>query len=360
MKFIARNSPIEYGATAEKFGDTVVSSLIDRRLVTNTGGQLNLYWDIFRDYILYDEVPQLPNTYVPALSVRKIRSALHFLLVESDCTYQDLATHLKISLPTTENVVRDLTNFGVVQPNRSGQRIKTLCENPEDTTFRVLAFLQSHAIFISARDTIEAEGSATIEVITELATKEYQFISIDERTLTAYVRRILTYCLHFRLLEKTGNEFFGSEPVQNILAEVSRTGRVAEVDLFRAQAPPERVVHLLNAVRDGNVQSLQYATDIRLRNSLFAARTLGLVENTDDHLALTAQTKSAPNFEDLLRTAVSEVEPFKTAISGFDLDAASSDEVGSHIADTFDLNWSPASCQRYGAAYKRWIRWLQS
>ena len=132
------------------------------------------------------------------------------------------------------------------------------------------------------------------------------------------------------------------------------------VRIGRAPAPPERVIQLLNEVLRGNVRNLDDATNSGLRNSLFAARTLGLIENADEQLELSAHAKMGRNFDELIRAAVGSVEPFKTALSGYDLAAASSDELGSHIADIFDLNWSPGSCSRYGSAYKRWVRWLQS
>tara|TARA_R110001599_G_scaffold157838_2_gene344200 strand:+ start:1611 stop:4280 length:2670 start_codon:yes stop_codon:yes gene_type:complete len=359
MRFVARSAPIEYGSVSEKFGDGVVSGLVDRRLLINTGGQLNLYWDIFRDYILYNEVPELPNTYVPSLSVRKIRSALNFLLLTQQCSYEELSDQLKIGLTTTDNVVRDLSNFGVVQPNRSDQRLSAVSAEPEDMTKSIVGFLSRHAVYVSARQILDSNAEATLDAITKASSEEYRFISIDEKTLTHYVRRILTYCLHFGLLEKLGNNFHLSDPTTNILDESQRHARVAEVDLFRAPAPPERVIDLIDKILSGELTSFEQAASKGLRNAVFAARTLGIVESDDDTMWVPSEVIKNKPISEVVASAVSNIEPFRSALIGFNSIQLSADDVGSQVADIFGLNWSPGSCKRYGSSYKKWLRWLE-
>lgn len=358
LKFIAQSSPVDYGSVSERFGDDSVVSLIDNRLIINTGGQLNLYWDIFRDYILYDQVPHLPNTFVPSISMRKIRSALNYLVNARASSYEDLAHHLGISLSTADNVVRDLANFGLVAPNRQEQQIDIITDDPKKMTGLILEFLRSHAVFVASEKIVSGDGSANLHFITDMVSKDYEFISIDQRTLENYIRKILTYCLSFGLLVKDGKEFRLGEPVVDILDETDRLVRVTEVDLFRASAPPERVLELMQIISRSEGYTFEQASDAGLRNSVFAARALNIVIDTNQEILLNRNSFENLSLDEILRTAACSVEPFKSALVGFDTESLPSEQIGIHINDFFGLNWTPASCKRYGSGYKRWLMFL--
>jgi hypothetical protein len=206
----------------------------------------------------------------------------------------------------------------------------------------------------------EPEGRADIERVLDEARHEYQFLSIDERTLTNYVRKILTYVVNFRLAEKVGRYFVLREPIGDVLSETPRIGRVATPDLLRPAAPPERVVFAIEEVAAGRISTAEHAKASGLRNAAMLAVMLGLLTQDRGRLSAPKATGDRRDIESSLRSVVGDVEPFKTAFSGFEFEGASSDEIGSFLADIFDLDWSPASCRRYGAAYKRWIDWMSS
>lgn len=358
VTFIAQNSPVEYGATADKYGADNVTSLINQRLVINTGGKLNLYWDIFREYILYDEVPQLPNTYVPTLSVRRIRGILRTILGADRVGYEEFAHALSIKLATTDNAVRDLANMGIVRPNRLEQYFERICENSIEATAKIVEFLRSHAIFMKAKELIDGQGGASFYEICDTTEAEYAFLSIDEKTLRQYNRRILVYCLHFGLLAKDGGKFMLGEPVHDILETSGRPARISEVDIFRAAAPPERVIQLIDLIRAGTCGSKAEAEGLGLRNAVFASSTLGLVTHQGGEIALSEFARMMGNTTELIRRAVAQLEPFKNSRSEFDEPSLSADEVGAIIADLYGLNWSTGSCKRHGSALKRWIQWM--
>lgn len=359
IKFIAQNSPVEYGATADKYGADNVTSLINQRLVINTGGKLNLYWDIFREYILYDEVPQLPNTYVPTVSVRRIRGILKTILSAERVGYEEFATVLNLTLATTDNAVRDLVNMGIVRSNRLEQYFERTCENSIDATAKIFDFLQSHCIFIKAKELIDGQGGASFLEICNATEPEYAFLAIDEKTLHQYNRRILAYCWHFGLLDKEGGMFIPGERVHDILESPGRVAPISEVDIFRAAAPPERVIELIECVRNGECGTKADAEQRGLRNAVFAASTLGLVEQHNGEIKLSEFAHEVSNSAELIRRAVMQIEPFKNSLAEFDQPGLSADDLGAIIADLYGLNWSTGSCKRHGSAIKRWLQWMK-
>lgn len=359
IQFIAQHSPVEYGSTADKYGSQIISSLVNKRLVINTGGRLNLYWDIFKEYILYNEVPQLPNTYVPTISVRRIRGILRIILREKNISYDSLSKELSISIATTDNAVRDLQNLGLVKANRSEQVFSKICDSSSDATKRVIEFLRTHAVYMRAEEIILDEGSASFRSICDVAKGEYAFISIDERTLENYIRKILLYCINFGLLAKDGRNFSLGEPVGDIFEVAGKNTRINEIDLFRAAAPPERVVELIDRMKEGNCPTRTDAEAIGLRNAVFAASSLGLILNRSGEISLTDRVARHARTDEAVRTAAWETNPFKDSLQKISNTELSADEIGSVVADFYGLNWSPGSCRRHGSALKRWLSWME-
>jgi hypothetical protein len=356
IKFIAQNSPVEYGATADKYGPENVALLINQRLVINTGGKLNLYWDIFREYILYDEVPQLPNTYVPTVSVRRIRGILKTILGADRVGYGEFASVLDLTLATTDNAVRDLVNMGIVRANRLEQYFERTCDSPIEATAKIVEFLRSHCIFIKAKELIDGQDLASFSEICTAVEPEYAFLAIDENTLREYNRRILAYCCHFGLLTKEGGAFILGMPVHNIMESAGRITSIREADIFRAAAPPERVIELIDLIRTGECRTKTDAAQLGLRNAVFAASALGLLVQQNGEIALIEFTEE--DTSNLVRMSLMQIEPFKNSLSEIEQPSLSADEIGAIIADSYGLNWSTGSCKRYGAGIKRWVQWI--
>ncbi|WP_300012402.1 restriction endonuclease [uncultured Roseobacter sp.] len=358
IKFIAQNSPVDFGSTAERFGAQTIDALIGRRLVINTGGQLNLYWDIFREYILFEELPHLPNTYALTMSARRIGGIIKLLLENPTLTYKQLSERLNVSLPTADNTVRDLVNMGLVRANRVDQIIEADFGNSVEATTKIREFLTSHAVIVRAIEIVSAQRQATFAEICAASKEDYAYIAIDDKTLDTYNRKILIYALHFGVLRKSGNFFYLGDPIEDILRSSERITRISEVELFRAAAPPERVIELIDALKSGSLHSKSEAEAKGLRNAVFAASTLGLISSQNGELALTERSQRSSSTTELVRSATAAIEPFKNCLPNMAQNDLSADEIGSYIADFFHLNWSPGSCKRHGSSFKRWISWM--
>jgi len=359
LKFIAKGAPIEHHIVEEKYNANAISVLIDKRLLIKTGSQLNLYWDTFRDYLLFGQLPQIPNTYVPTLSVRKIRSVIRLITQSKTATYKKLGSLLGISAATADNTVRDLTNMGLVSSNRTTSVFTSNCQSPMDATRVVIKFLESHAVFHKARDLINSGFFPTVAQMEEVVRDDYAFISIDSRTLRTYVRKILVYCLDFGLLEKRRREFKLGMPVSNILDGTKRNILLDDGDIFRGAAPPDRVIELLNSLRQGRCQTLREASRSKLRNAVYAASRLGLVVHRDGSVLPVSAVLTTSDIKSLVIESASRVEPIQTVFANIDIEEMNADEVGGYLSDLFELNWSPSSCRRYGTSIRDWCIWLR-
>lgn len=55
LKLIAQNAPADWSEIIETSGTVVLNNLVHKRLVIKSGDRLNVYWDIFKDYLLLEK-----------------------------------------------------------------------------------------------------------------------------------------------------------------------------------------------------------------------------------------------------------------------------------------------------------------
>ena len=105
-------------------GDSIdsktIDSLIHKRLIIRSGANYNIYWDIFRDYLVTNVIPPIGESYLLRQGVKLCLEV--FLLFENSTKKETveslLAKHSKdIGRTTLENILIELRNFGLVQKN---------------------------------------------------------------------------------------------------------------------------------------------------------------------------------------------------------------------------------------------------
>ena len=66
LQMIAENAPADWYEMLKFSGQDVLGGLQDKRLIIRSGDRLNLYWDIFREYVLTQTVPSIALSYLPS------------------------------------------------------------------------------------------------------------------------------------------------------------------------------------------------------------------------------------------------------------------------------------------------------
>lgn len=97
-------------------GETI-TSLLHKRLIIRSGANYNIYWDIYRDYLVTDEIPIIGESYLLRQGVNLCLEV--FLLFEKFSKESNdslLLKHSKdIGLETLNNILIELRNLGIVQ-----------------------------------------------------------------------------------------------------------------------------------------------------------------------------------------------------------------------------------------------------
>ncbi|MHA1588213.1 MAG: restriction endonuclease, partial [Candidatus Thorarchaeota archaeon] len=75
---IAKAAPIRVSELSEELSPQIIQSLVNRRLVVSIGNKLDVYWDIFRDYLNSGSVPVQEN-YILRTAVGSVLKAIKLL-----------------------------------------------------------------------------------------------------------------------------------------------------------------------------------------------------------------------------------------------------------------------------------------
>lgn len=108
----------EISDVGESIDSKTIESLLHKRLIIKSGTNYNIYWDIFRDYLVTSIIPPIGESY---LLRQGVNLCLEVFLLFKDINAPVTLTFLhdkhpkKIGITTLENILIELRNFGLVQ-----------------------------------------------------------------------------------------------------------------------------------------------------------------------------------------------------------------------------------------------------
>jgi len=120
LRFIAENSPVALNEVAERFGESVLNTLYESRLVIRVGQKYAVYWDVFRDYLIEGEAPRIPWAYVPVVSISMALKGFELIQRVVGADQCMLAEKLGYAAKTVLNIVGDLQNFALIEKAQGG------------------------------------------------------------------------------------------------------------------------------------------------------------------------------------------------------------------------------------------------
>lgn len=356
LERIAGDSPADHFKMVDQFGDQTVDSLIHRRLVVRNSGKLVLYWDIFRDFVLYKQAPTIPARYVPVSAPSTAK-----LVIETCSTLSavpKMASKLSLQSGTIDNVARDLVMLGVCSYDRKNERLRLLHTDIQGSLAAAFRFFSSHALL---RRAIDAYGKGFRQLplgtlislwSTEFSTEEYA-----PATIAAVSRRMVLWFQSLGVLTVDSGDLVTHRVDQGAPTDLNefqaerrrRTGK----SLFLGEAPPSRVIDVVKRLREP-----LYIREPSDRNALYVLNALRLVTSTVTPALLDRPRSGLEErwlalkvlAQPTVRVAI-ELKHRHSDISGMQL--------GQAFETRFQMSVSEASLRRYGSGVLVWVNWLQ-
>ncbi|EHD0093222.1 restriction endonuclease [Vibrio vulnificus] len=361
LKLIAQRAPVDWFEIIEVSGPDTLKSLIDRRLVIRSGDRLNIYWDIFREYILTGTVPNIPLRYLPSTDFSSIYKVIKHLEHEDKLSVQDLVFKTKLSEGTIQNIGSDLIMFGVVN------RESGLYSLSEDITacseVNILKAIRTkfakHA-FTSAIKDKSSTTSLSLHSLIETLKQLYPDSKYADKTWHTYTVRLCRWLELCGFIVPLRNGWVFKDQGDVVTERINSERKRRKSDVFTAPASPGLTLEVLNWIKTKGKVDKDESKPKGYRNALAVLKRFELIftENNsylvdDERLQKFAEHTEAlwisANSEEVLLDVVKLLES-NTQLSGKD--------IGEFVAEKYETKWTDASMVRNGGAIKQWAHWL--
>ncbi|TYQ15215.1 UNVERIFIED_CONTAM: putative endonuclease distantly related to archaeal Holliday junction resolvase [Acetivibrio alkalicellulosi] len=153
----------------EYVDNQVLTALIYKRLVIQSGPKYNIYWDIFRDYLVTDEIPLIGESYILRQSPNTCLQLFLAFSNKERLTVQELSSIYSkpISEKSIDNILRELINFGLI--SKEGESLKVNCSKSEVSKEYFIRYLQTkferYTPFLKIKGMRDTTSVAQIEKI---------------------------------------------------------------------------------------------------------------------------------------------------------------------------------------------------
>lgn len=363
LKLVAKNAPMDWYEVLESAGHDVVQSLQNKRLLIRRGDKLNLYWDIFRDYVLSGTVPSIPFTYIPQSP--SLDALLRVSLELDDAegkSLQQLASGSELQESTVRNIIHDLDQFGII--DIADNKI-TIDNHLTDLSVRSLLsniriLFKRHALTELLKKNNSVKTAGTEQLIAYLKyinpTAQHHI-----RTWTTYAQRMAMWLQVLGLITLANNKVIYHDQGDIVEGDVGKGSRARKRIVFIGDTSPAKVVEALDILKNGT-RSKVSMQNAGYRNACAVLYRFRLIEltsagefripeySTANRLSVESVWAEA-NKEDSLRMVISKLkkEPSMAPV-----------QIGSFVAESFGRDWKEASRIRIGNSLRQWASWLMS
>lgn len=351
---IAEESPADFFQISEMFGTEILQSLLDKRLIIRRGHKLALYWDIFRDYVLTNQVPQIPVSYVPQTTFRRYYNTITFLIENESVLTEQIVNSFSIGRGAADNIIRDMIMVGNAE--KTGDKISPIQKTENEAILKISEFLKNHIVYKKLIE--DRVGTSTkISDFLQLIKDIYSSSVKSETTLKQYYNVFLNWYRSIGLIQLSGSMISVEQDIKLKYVPSVNLPRMRRKYLhhFLGDAPADRVLEVIYLIKSG-VKNEETLIKRGLRNSIAVLYSLDAITKTQGDLELNVPNEEINKW---LVNSVSNTDTMKYAKKLLDeRPRINAKEMGREIAKYLQKNWSDASCLRYGGSLIRWIKWI--
>lgn len=357
LRSIARSAPADWYDILENYGDEVLRALQNRRLIVRSGDRLNLYWDIFKDYVLTNTVPSIPFTFLPSSSsLRAMLSVAGQLQHDRETNLSELTSGTSIGEGTVQNVIHDLLMFGVAAGSIERLRLDERIASPEAVPIlqRIRQVVRRHALTKALAKFDHGRVIRLDDMIDSLKAAN-RAAQHRGRTWRLYAERMARWMEATGFLAKTRNGwiYYDRGTVSLPSQRARRTG------VFLGEAPPSKVVDAITWLVAMGPQTAKAIKSAGYRNAAAVLIRLGMLQTADQGTyVLTEGSRTGAPHERLWIAAdsnevVGQVVGYLQAHP-----TASRLDLAEFMRVTMKQDWKVGSLRRIGTGIWQWAVWI--
>jgi len=355
LRYVASNSPIDHYQATKEFGQQTVYNLISDRLFIKTGEKVSVYWDVFRDYLITNEAPVIPWSYMPAASVNMAVTTLRKLNENCDYTFDDLLGISGYKKGTLVNILMDLQSLSLIKKHPSGKYERMQSGNkPEDV---IRAHFKEHVVYLKLKDISSSKGNKY------LTNNQYEnvlngvYSNKDGTTPKGYPAKLIGWLLFSGLISKSENKIIVYPPTE-FSSEFGVLG--AKSYLFLAATTPANTISLISKLLSVGSISVKEQSDEKLRNPVMDLVALDICKRREDlSVEFTKNIDNTLNAESILAQALLKSDTV-SVLQGL-LDSSTAEErekLSVRFRDALEKPWKDSSSMRYLNGMLKYVEFL--
>lgn len=358
LKLIAHKAPADWSEIIETSGATVLNNIIHKRLVIKSGDRLNVYWDIFKDYLLTGRAPVVPYNYIPTSDPSSILNICTKLKVNEFTDSVDIGKMVGLGEKTIWNIGADLVMLGLAERDGTAFKIsKKLGLSNESSILKNLReTLGKHSLKAALFKNYSGKTispSTVREAFKECIPKA----KFREKTWNIYSNRLTNYLVYSGYLLRAGNNVVVQDTgsaIQN-RAGLARRGN-QRGNVFSASVSPFAACTAINSIPDSGIK-----IGALKRNELSVLKRFELVIVKDDVVFPNTESvdKSGGHKEAIWAAAKNESSLLRCVELLQDNPDIQGKTMASRVANEYNLNWSESSKIRNGGILKQWSQWVK-
>lgn len=357
LRLIANKAPADWSEIIEISGPSTLNALVHKRLVVKSGDRLNVYWDIFKDFLVNDKVPIVPFNYIPSTDLSSLLRVCKRLEVEVFTESNLIAELINLKEKTVWNIGADLVMLGLAERRGTAFKISSrLNTNDEELVLKFLREkFQKHSLKVNIFK--KYSGQTISKDLVRKSLKECLPKSkFSEKTWGAYTNRLIKYLMSCGFLSQTGTDFIVQDSgAVNLDGHemVRRMRRRSHV--FSNSCSPNIVLENLNMIPIDGCK-----TEILKSNALGVLNRFELVTVKAGIVYLRSDviSKSGGNKEAVWAAAKNEQSIQKCIALLKEDPQVNFKIIAERMSYEYKLNWSDASIMRNGNILKQWSLWV--
>lgn len=359
LKLIAQNAPADWFEILEVSGQEVTNSLRDKRLTVRSGDRLNIYWDIFREYILTQKVPSIPLNYLPASpSIKSMLGLAWHLDQEEPIAISELAGLTGLTEKSAENVVRDLVMFGVATSNQGQVLLDPSTEgsDPEHILQRLRHTLRRHTLRLELAKMEEGSVIDTQTMI-KLLKEINPAAQHNPSTWEVYADRMGHWLTATGYLVPAEGGWLVKD--QGKVAEEITRRRPSTDAIFIGDTSPAKTVEALEFFRARSPRTREEFQEKGYRNAVLVLSRFGLVRHERGAYHLNDEAIGSDSNSTEIIWKAAQNEPTLTCTREFLVEqpTASGPAIGHMLNEKFQREWTASSEMRIGNSIRQWAIW---
>jgi hypothetical protein len=358
LRVIAQKAPADWSEIIEISGTSTLNSLVHKRLVIKSGDRLNIYWDIFKDYLLTGKVPVVPFNYVPTNELPSVLKVCANLVYDEYLSAKELAGRMGLNERTIWNIGADLVMFGLAE--RDGTTFKLHRDLPvykEDAALRLLREkIDKHSFKILLYKKF-AGKTVDIYQLREALMTCLPKAKFSEKTWSTYTNRLANCLVFTGYITRAGQRLI----VQDIGAPVLDTSGTLRRgkqrgNVFSVSVSPYVVFETMEKIKAGAEKTSSLG-----RNPLQVLKRFELVMIQSERVTLNWESvnKYGGTLEAIWSLAKNETSLARCVEIVNQNPALSPRDLAEFISKEYMLDWAEGSLIRNGNILRQWSTWIK-